>query len=114
MSNHRRYGCDPSIRRAKKLAYMNEYAKTYYKSPIGIKKYTDMTYKMIAKYPEKYKARYQLRNAVKLGKVIKPEFCDIPDCESKARDAHHEDYSKPLEVMWFCLLHHKEIHYAER
>jgi len=63
-----------------------------------------------AKFPEKYKARYQLRNAVKSGK-IKKDMCVIgKDCNGRL-EAHHEDYNKPLEVMWFCQKHHKLHHY---
>lgn len=25
-------------------------------------------------------------------------------------DAHHEDYSKPREVIWLCRLHHRQLH----
>lgn len=28
-------------------------------------------------------------------------------------DAHHDDYSKPLEVRWLCRSHHKQHHIAE-
>lgn len=61
---------------------------------------------MIAKYPEKYKARYMLRNAVRLGKVIKG-CCEV--CGSPIVESHHDDYSKPLEVRWLCRLHHREL-----
>lgn len=62
------------------------------------------------KYPEKYKARNTLRNAVAGGKV-KKEKCQI--CDEKVVQAHHEDYSKPLEVTWLCMLHHKERHHGK-
>jgi hypothetical protein len=29
---------------------------------------------------------------------------------SKRVHAHHKDYSKPLDVDWYCPKHHKEIH----
>jgi len=32
------------------------------------------------------------------------------DCNGRL-EAHHEDYNKPLEVMWFCQKHHKLHHY---
>jgi hypothetical protein len=33
------------------------------------------------------------------------EVCGDPDAH-----AHHEDYSKPLEVRWLCTQHHNEAH----
>ena len=55
--------------------------------------------RMFAKYPEKYKARYTLRNAVRLG-IIKKQPCE--KCGDNKSHGHHDDYSKPLEVRWLC------------
>lgn len=63
--------------------------------------------KMMDKYPEKWKARQALRNAIFRGK-IKKQLCLI--CNEKKVEAHHDDYSKPLEVKWLCTIHHKTLH----
>jgi hypothetical protein len=59
--------------------------------------------------PEKRKAQNVLGYAVLSGKLIKPDTCQ--KCGLKKRiEAHHPDYSKPLEVMWFCKKCHIEEH----
>lgn len=58
------------------------------------------------RYPEKYKARTAAMNAVRDGRLQR-QPCEV--CGSFAQ-AHHDDYSKPLEVRWFCFRHHKEVH----
>lgn len=63
--------------------------------------------KMQKKYPEKHKARYKLRNAVASGKIIKG-VCE--KCGEKKTEGHHDDYTKPLDVRWLCIKHHKEHH----
>ena len=61
------------------------------------------------KFPEAYRARWMVRNAIRDGKLTrKPCFCGAP------AEAHHEDYSKPLEVDWLCTKHHKVHHHNER
>lgn len=36
-------------------------------------------------------------------------------CESThILNAHHDDYSKPLSVLWHCRIHHVERHRLER
>lgn len=35
-------------------------------------------------------------------------------CESASSEMHHEDYEKPLEVVWLCREHHLAWHAAER
>lgn len=56
--------------------------------------------------PEKYKAHSALGNALRSGKILQEPCCK---CGAKAQ-AHHDDYSKPLEVMWLCAKHHAERH----
>lgn len=60
------------------------------------------------KFPEKYKARTAVNNAVR-DKRLKKEPCVI--CGNIRSTAHHEDYSKPLNVIWLCHLHHNRMHY---
>lgn len=55
-------------------------------------------------------ARAYLHVYIKRGK-IKPQPCRI--CGTKAQ-AHHEDYSKPLEVDWLCKAHHQKHHNEKR
>lgn len=57
------------------------------------------------KYPERRKAHRKVYYALKTGK-LKKEPCKV--CRSEKVHAHHEDYSKPLEVIWLCPIHHYE------
>ena len=52
----------------------------------------------------------KVAHAIKMGKLIKPKSCSRCRKESDNIEAHHEDYSKPLEVIWLCLECHHEIH----
>jgi hypothetical protein len=59
--------------------------------------------------PEKERARWTLSNALQAGRIVKGE-CEIGvDCLGRI-EAHHDDYSKPLEVRWFCQRHHARHH----
>jgi hypothetical protein len=50
----------------------------------------------------------QVHRAVNSGKLVKPETCSI--CGSNGRiEAHHEDYSRPLDVIWVCCHCHKVL-----
>ena len=59
------------------------------------------------KYPEREIAKYKLRQAIKKGKV-KKKLCEI--CGERNVHGHHQDYLKPLEVIWLCAKHHKYLH----
>ena len=55
------------------------------------------------------KSRERAYNAVAAAKRkgdLKPEPCSA--CGAKA-EAHHNDYDKPLEVVWLCRKHHRLI-----
>lgn len=55
--------------------------------------------------------RKNTRRAVKRGKLEKLP-CQV--CGALEVEAHHHDYSKPLEVTWLCSRHHKELHDAAK
>ncbi len=56
--------------------------------------------------PQKVFANNVVNSAIKEKKII-PMPCVY--CGKKAH-AHHEDYSKPLDVIWLCPAHHKKRH----
>lgn len=59
-----------------------------------------------AKHRERRIAKDRVKYAVKTGK-LKREPC--VKCGEKA-EAHHPDYSKPLDIVWLCPTHHREHH----
>ena len=59
------------------------------------------------KNPEHERARQAVNNAVRRGK-LDPEPCFV--CGNSVSEAHHHDYSQPLEVTWFCREHHLAVH----
>jgi len=62
------------------------------------------------KNPEKKIAHSLVTNAIKHGK-LKRSPCEVCGDNRKYHvHAHHDDYSKPLEVRWLCVIHHKAIH----
>lgn len=56
----------------------------------------------------KRNARSRVEKALKRGKLIK-EPCF--KCGNENTEAHHEDYDKPLEVIWLCKQCHSALHY---
>ena len=61
-------------------------------------KFKEKERKRVRKKDNKYIARRELNNAVKRGEVIKPICCEDCGAETKL-SAHHNDYSKPLDVI---------------
>ena len=60
------------------------------------------------KYPERLRAYRAFRAGVRGGKVVKLP-CEV--CGSEKSQGHHEDYAKPLDVIWLCSEHHTEVHH---
>jgi len=57
--------------------------------------------------PDKIKAYRRLNDALRYGKIIRPDTCS---CGASNPEGHHSDYSKPLMVSWLCRKCHKKIH----
>lgn len=61
--------------------------------------------------PEKKKAHELVRLAIKAKKLIRKP-CEV--CGKRKTHGHHQDYTKPLQVLWLCPIHHKEQHRKEK
>ena len=59
--------------------------------------------------PYKDRARKLLHNAVYRGKIKKPKHCKHCGREENLQ-GHHNDYSKPLVVLWLCAKCHAILH----
>lgn len=60
---------------------------------------------------DKMHAHAVLQWAVFKGRVVKPESCE--SCSrSGDLEAHHADYTKPLDVEWLCLVCHGETRHV--
>lgn len=79
------------------------YEARRFKDPRRKKNILKSQRKMRKNNAEKYKSRQATHRAVKNGTLIKTR-CEI--CGDIKSQAHHTDYSKPLEVMWLCRKHH--------
>ena len=74
-----------------------------------------------AKYKAKYlsnpenlkkaKARGQINDLLKMGKISKKPCSQIGSNCSGKLEAHHHDYNKPLDVIWLCKNHHENLHH---
>lgn len=59
---------------------------------------------------EKYRAHMKVSEALQRGVLVRPNLCE--DCLERVErpDAHHDDYSKPLDVRWLCRSCHRAEH----
>jgi hypothetical protein len=61
------------------------------------------------RHPEKYAAHNAVWSALVTGKMVRPSNCQ--QCATECTPhGHHEDYSKPLDVMWLCVPCHAARH----
>ena len=61
----------------------------------------------------KRRAKDAVKQAIKGGLLIKPNSCS--HCKLELRvEAHHPDYSEPLEVIWLCITCHNLEHKSLR
>ena len=92
-------------RTEKRKGKNREYAKT----DQGRKKAKEGRDRWMEANGHKRKAHFAVSAAVKAGMLTRPEGCE--KCGKGGRiEGHHEDYSKPLSVLWLCSLCHRKEH----
>lgn len=67
-------------------------------------KYLEIHRNWAKKNPEKVRARQLVNTEIKKGNLSRLA-CEV--CGNFLSQAHHYDYSKPLDVWWLCTTHHK-------
>lgn len=114
--------------RKKRIDYYRSYDRERNQSPIRFKQRAELikirrsTSKGKAKHNEqsrkwreqnkhKRRAYTKVWDAIRDRKLFQ-QPCEI--CGKSKANAHHDDYSKPLEVRWLCHKHHMEHHKNER
>lgn len=96
-----RYQNDPKVKKRH---------KRYAKSPAGIASLGKARRKWIDNNAEKRAAHTILGNAVRDGRVEKPEGCQNCGATGVRIEGHHQDYAKPLDVDWLCRSCHVMTH----
>lgn len=80
----------------------NKIVKKYYHSKGGSKKVKSLLKIYYAKNKHKTRARKNLNTFIKRKNIKKPTICSICKLQTDRIQAHHNDYSKPLDVIWVC------------
>jgi hypothetical protein len=65
----------------------------------------------VALSPEVKRAYDAVYYAVKAGALARPSACPLCESSDGVVQAHHEDYAKPLDVVWACKACHEAMHH---
>jgi len=106
--------CDcGTCRKCKHREYMNEWYRRPGNASVvreRARRYREENIEAVREYdrsrghrnpPEQTKAHNATR-------VLERQPCEV--CGARPAEAHHDDYSRPLEVRWLCKRHHAEHH----
>lgn len=84
-----------------------------WKGGISLGSHAHYVEKFKAKNPEKVAAHQAVKEAIRKGILTRPAACS--KCSKACKpQAHHDDYSKPLEVRWLCVGCHVRHHHLGR
>ena len=89
------------------LPHRVEAREAYAKTPIGRSNGSKAKRAYAARNPAKRAAHIACGNAIRDGRLTR-QPCEV--CGEAKAQAHHCDYSRPLDVRWLCTAHHAEWH----
>lgn len=102
--------------RAAKVEYYRDYDKIRGNYDERIRSRIPYQREYRERFPEKYKAHMAVSVAVRGGRLVNPCVCETcgESFPKKYIHAHHDDYSKPLDVRWVCVACHAKEHPREQ
>ena len=98
---------DVEIHREKNLEKIREYDRQRAKIPERRARNTAISSAWRKEDSRRMAAHNKVARAIKKGELV-PQPC--VRCNSVKSLAHHEDYDRPLDVMWLCQPCHKQRH----
>ena len=101
------YKNDSTANRNKNIEKVRAYDRARSKEPERIKAITEITRAWRAEDSRRVLAHSSVARAVRSGGLVRQPCCR---CGAEKTVAHHEDYDKPLEVIWLCQPCHKQRH----
>jgi len=98
---------DANQHRSENLEKIRAYDRERGKKPERIKAAAEISAKWRKEDSRRMAAHNKVARALKAGKIEKQPCCI---CGSDKSMAHHESYDRPLDIVWYCQIHHKERH----
>ncbi len=105
---------DATANRCRNLERYRDYDRQRYQTPERRQRGVAAARLHRQRHPDRAQARHAVANAVRDGRLLRKP-CEVCGCEKS--EAHHDDYSRPLDVRWLCRVHHRMHHgryYTER
>lgn len=97
--------------RAAKVEYYREYDKLRHQSDPKVKeRVSRYVKKWTADNPIKRAASTIVGNAVRDGRLFKPNYCTECGALDRVIHGHHDDYAYPMTVRWLCPPCHRKWH----
>jgi hypothetical protein len=93
---------DVTEHRIKNIGRIREYDRRRSKEPHRAELRDRVGRKWRQAHPARARAHRRLRYAVMTGAVVRAEACQRCGGTPQRIEAHHWDYSKPLDVEWLC------------
>jgi hypothetical protein len=98
---------DVTAHRNKNLEKVREYDRARGQESKRLKAATEITRAWRAEDSRRVLAHSSVARAIRRGELVRQPCCR---CGEQKSVAHHEDYDKPLEVVWLCQRCHKQRH----
>lgn len=101
--------CDVSAHRSANIARVRAYDRNRAKVAERTRKAAATSKKWRLEDSRRARCHSAVARALRSGK-LEHKSCEWPGCSNDNSVAHHEDYDRPLDVIFYCQPHHKARH----